>query len=297
LVNKPRSTKAEPTTKPDKKHVEKVVKKLSRKQNPILGVVRLDYNYPPAKGDIDCPGSYSYDVLFRMVPGLTFEMAQSGKMTHEVEKDFRLAINWLEAKGVSGITGDCGFMMAFQPIARQIANVPVFMSSMCQCPLISVAFDKYDKVLILTANGNTLKPQKDCLLNSCGFDVDELRFVIYGCQNVPGFDAVAKGEKVDVEFVTPGIVKLTKEVIRKEPCIRAVLLECTELPPYADALREATGLPVFDAITCADFFISAFKDNPRFGLNQWQADWSGVVHEYKLGDNLTDAQKGKAHNV
>ena len=29
-------------------------------------------------------------------------------------------------------------------------------------------------------------------------------------------------------------------------------LECTELPPYADALRDETKLPVFDAITNAD---------------------------------------------
>jgi len=25
-------------------------------------VIRLDYNYPPAPGDIDFPGSYDYDV-------------------------------------------------------------------------------------------------------------------------------------------------------------------------------------------------------------------------------------------
>merc|ERR1719361_1850423 len=108
-------------------------------------------------------------------------------MTPRVEREFREAVKWLESKGASGITGDCGFMMAFQPIAREVASVPVFMSSMVQCPMISVAFDKYDKILILTANGETLKPQKDVLLNECGFDVDDSRFVIYGCQNVPGF--------------------------------------------------------------------------------------------------------------
>ena len=27
-----------------------------------LGVIRLDYDYPPAPGDIDHPGSYDYDV-------------------------------------------------------------------------------------------------------------------------------------------------------------------------------------------------------------------------------------------
>lgn len=262
---------------PNRNDVTKIKKKLEAKQSPTLGVVRLDYHYPPAKGDIDCPGSYGYDVVYRVVPGLTFEMAQRGAMTSAVCKEFKKAIKWLESKGASGITGDCGFMMAFQNIAREVASVPVFLSSMVQCPMISVAFDKYDKILILTANSETLKPQKDTLLTHCGFDVNDERFVIVGCQDVPGFDAVAKGEAVDVPFVTPGIVALTKGFLKKHTSIRTILLECTELPPYADALRAAFKIPVFDAITCADFFINAFQDNPRFGLNNWQSNFDGHV--------------------
>jgi hypothetical protein len=287
---------AQPKKKPSKKQVEKLKKKLAKKQAPCLGVVRLDYNYPPAAGDIDCPGSYGYDVLFRVIPGLTFEMAQAGRMTPAVERSFRAGIQWLEKKGAVGITGDCGFMMAFQPIARDVATVPVFMSSMVQSPMISVAFDKYDKVVILTANSATLKPQKEILLSQCGFNVDDDRFLIVGCQDVPGFDAVAKGGKVDVEYVTPGIVKLVKDLLKRQPTIRAILLECTELPPYSDALRQATGLPVWDAITNADFFISASQDNPRFGLNDWQNPWDGEADEYVWGENLSAAQKAKCLN-
>merc|ERR1712070_363779 len=298
LVNKGPAAKAKPKPKkPSAKAKAKLQKKLAKKQNPVLGVIRLDYNYPPAAGDIDCPGSYGYDVLFRVVPGLTFEMAQSGRMTRAVTEEFKAGIKWLESKGASGITGDCGFMMAFQPIARDVATVPCFMSSMVQCPMVSVAFDKYDKILILTANSATLKPQKDTLLNACGFDVDDTRFLIMGCQDVPGFDAVAKGEAVDVEYVTPGIVKMTKDILERQPSIRAIILECTELPPYSDALRQATGLPVWDAITNADFFISARKDNPRFGLNAWQTEWDGQVDEYEWGQNLTAAQKAACLNA
>merc|ERR1712127_55651 len=299
LVNKigagPKA-KAKPK-KPSKKKVEQLKKKLAKKQNPTLGVVRLDYNYPPAAGDIDCPGSYGYDVVFRVIPGLTFEMAQSGRMSRPVEAEFKAAIKWLESKGAAGITGDCGFMMAFQPVAREVATVPCFMSSMVQSPMISVAFDKYDKILILTANSRTLKPQKECLLSHCGFDVDDSRFIIVGCQDVPGFDAVAKGEAVDVEHVTPGIVKMVGDVLKRQVTIRAILLECTELPPYSDALRQSTGLPVWDAITNADFFISARKDNPRFGLNDWQTEWDGTVSDYQMGDNLTEAQRRMCLNA
>ena len=44
-----------------------------------LGVIRLDYHYPPIPGDVDCPESFNYDVVYKMVPGLTFEISQSGK--------------------------------------------------------------------------------------------------------------------------------------------------------------------------------------------------------------------------
>merc|ERR1719247_303608 len=152
--------------------------------------------------------------------------------------------------------------------------------------MVSVAYDKFDKVMIMTANAKTLKPQKDCLLSNCGFNVDDDRFIIIGAQEVPGFDAVERGEKVDVEFVTPGIVKLIQDNLKKFPTVRAIIMECTELPPYSDAVRAATGLPVWDAITNADFFISAYKDNPRFGLNEWQLPWEESILDWNLEQEL-----------
>lgn len=41
-----------------------------------MGILRLDYNYPPALGDIDHPGSFGYDVVYRAVPGYTFDVCQ-----------------------------------------------------------------------------------------------------------------------------------------------------------------------------------------------------------------------------
>jgi hypothetical protein len=66
-----------------------------------LGVVRLDFDYSPAPGDVDHPGSFGYDVFYRVVPGLTFDMCQSGKMPPEIEERFTDAVKWLDAKGVS----------------------------------------------------------------------------------------------------------------------------------------------------------------------------------------------------
>jgi len=130
-----------------------------------------------------------------------------------------------------------------------------------------------------------LKPMRNLIKDECGVDPDERRYVIIGCQDVPGFEAVAEGGKVNVEKVTPGMVELANHTLKQYPKIRAICLECTELPPYADALRAATRLPVYDAITCCDFFISGVKDNERFGIQGWQKKWDGVQDDYTYGAN------------
>jgi len=261
-----------------------------------LGVIRLDYDYPPAPGDIDHPGSFAYDVFYRVVPGLTFGICQSGKLTPAVEKEFVEAVAWLVGKGVSGITGDCGFMMYFQQLARRNTTIPVFMSSLAQLPAVVCGFSKYELIGVMTANGETLRPMRNLIKDECGVDPEERRFIMIGCENVPGFEAVAEGGKVNVEYCTPGIVQLALQTIQVNPKIRCFLLECTELPPYSDAIRAATGLPVYDAITGCDFFIAGCQDNALFGINNWQAGWDGKQADYQYGQNLTMEDRAKLTN-
>ena len=42
------------------------MKSNNRKKAPLLGILRLDYNYPAAPGDIDHPDSFNYDVIYRV---------------------------------------------------------------------------------------------------------------------------------------------------------------------------------------------------------------------------------------
>ena len=259
---------------------------------PSLGVIRLDYDYPPAPGDIDSPDSFPYKVYYKVVPGLSFEMCQSGNLTEEVKDRFKESIQWLvNEKNVSGITGDCGFMMYFQEIAREITHIPVFMSSLCQLPAVTCAYSANEQIIILTANSKTLEPMRDLIRVECGVDTQDQRYHIVGCEDVDGFEAVAFGEKVDTKKVEPGVVKKAMEALEMYPDSRAFLLECTELPPYSDAIRFKTGLPVFDAITGCNFFIGGFQNDVKFGLENWQCEWDGTQDEYDFGDNLADDEK------
>ena len=47
-------------------------------------------------------------------------------------------------------------------------------------------------------------------------------------------------------IVAKEIIGVAKKGIAEHPDIGAIVLECTDLPPYAAKIREAVNLPVFD---------------------------------------------------
>ena len=51
------------------------------------------------------------------------------------------------------------------------------------------------------ANGESLKPMRELIKKECGVDPEDTRFVIVGCEDVPGFEAVANCDRVDVDSV------------------------------------------------------------------------------------------------
>ena len=106
-----------------------------------------------------------------MIPGFTFEMCMSGKMTPQVESRFIDAIKWFDTEcNVDGITGDCGFMMFFQDLARKYTKLPVFMSALAQLPAVTCAYHETEQIAIITANGATLTPMRGLIRDECGVD-------------------------------------------------------------------------------------------------------------------------------
>ena len=154
-------------------------------------------------------------------------------------------------------------MFIFQSLARKHARVPVFMSSLCQLPLIELSLEPPRKVLIMTSDGkhfDNIRAVMPALLDSA-------RAVVCGCEDVPYFDAVAKCAKVEELKAAPLLLKLAKRHLAADKAIGAILFECTQLPAFADYFRAELQLPVYDIVTCLDFFHSARAYNPLIRLH------------------------------
>lgn len=116
-----------------------------------------------------------------------------------------------------GVVATGGFMFWFQRLAREHTKKPMLLSSLVALPTITASFANHEQVMIMTANGKTLEPMHELIANFCGVDIHCNRYVIVGCEDVPGFEAVERGEKVDTVKVQPGIVDLAKKVVSDYP--------------------------------------------------------------------------------
>eukprot|EP00964_Phaeocystis_antarctica_P156880 scaffold126804_cov60-Phaeocystis_antarctica.AAC.1 len=178
------------------------------------------------------------------------------------------------------------------------------MSSLCQAPIVTNYFDRDDLIANLTADAESLEPMLPLIREQCDIDLNDKRFVIVDCKDVKILGkALEEGLKVDWEKATPHMVKLAEETVKANPTLRAIIFECTELPPYSDAVREAMvvevpagsgrfrNLPVFDSITASNACVASMVDNPLFGKDGWQEKWDGAQEDYEFGDNLSKKEQ------
>ena len=157
-------------------------------------------------------------------------------------------------------------MINIEALVRSQTDKPVFLSSLDQLPVILSSIGPDAEVAVLTANDQSLGLIESRLDRLAGLVDHSPRLQILGCQNIPGFEAVADGEKVDTERVSRGLRRLVSDFLSKNSKVKCLLFECTELGVYANEIRLMTGLPVYDAITHCDSFMSGFILDKNFGL-------------------------------
>ena len=146
----------------------------------------------------------------------------------------------------------------------QELDVPVFLSSLLQIPFISLLIGEDAKVGIITADSKSLSAD---LLAAVGVS-DPTNLVIAGLEDRQQFYqfAIEETGTLDAEAVEKEVVTVVRDMVAENPQIRAILLECSLLPPYGAVVQDAVNLPVFDYITMINFVFSAVVKQQYIGF-------------------------------
>lgn len=217
----------------------------------VIGVVKLNTNFPRLIGDIGNPESFQYPVEYITVTSaVPANVTIAEDLTESLQQDFITATKALLEKEVSLITTTCGFLSTMQPQLAQLSNTPTICSALTLLPLLASIHGGTKNIGVLTFNAETLNAN-----HTAGFipgaiegllPTDSLRRVISADLRI--LDEVAARDNV---------LTACERLLIHSPNTKAIVLECTNLSPYKAALREHAKLPVYDIVDAIHWLLQS----------------------------------------
>ncbi|MES0868470.1 aspartate/glutamate racemase family protein [Pseudovibrio sp. SCP19] len=211
-----------------------------------IGVLSLESYFPKPPGHIKNPSSLPFTTTYEILHGLTVQKLLADP-SPELLEPIISAAKRLEDQGVHAITGSCGFLAIFQKEIAEAVSIPVFVSSLIQVPL-AYHMTKAP-VGVITASASSLTDK-----HLEGVGASDVPIVVQGLDEAPEFSSVIlRGERTQMDLgkVTGELLAAAESMVERSPEIGAIVLECTDLPPYAHQLQAKVKRPVFDIITLA----------------------------------------------
>jgi hypothetical protein len=228
-----------------------------------VGILLLDCVAPYVPGSVGNASTYRRPARFRSIPGCTVErliFAPDDALEATVVESARELV----AEGAQILSSNCGFMLRYQRPVAQAVDALVALSSLLLVPFLQATLPASRSLGVITASERSLTPD---VLAFAGIGSDA-RLAIVGLDDAPAFRAAfidCDGE-LDIERVRDETEEAASRLVEDRPDVGAILLECSELPPYAPVVQRATGLPVFDFVSMIEFFAGGFDRSGFSGL-------------------------------
>lgn len=228
-----------------------------------IGILILDASYPCVPGNVGNASTFDFPVRYKVVKNASIDRLLN-RRDPSLIAPFIESARELQSEGVRAVTGACGFMALFQRQVADALNIPVFLSSLLQVRFIHHMLPKGRKIGIVSADSSALTPEH---FSNVGISPD-IPLVLGGMENQREFREAVLLEKgsLDSDQIQREVVDVALQMIRKDPDIGAIVLECSDLPPYAAAVQAAVNLPVFDFITMIQYVHSALVRKPFQGF-------------------------------
>lgn len=220
-----------------------------------LGILMLEARFPRIPGDMGNALTWPFPVLYRVVRGATPERVVL-QGARGLLPDFIAAAEELVALGAEAITTNCGFLSLFQAELAAAVRVPVATSSLMQVPWVQATLPPGRRVGVLTVNRPGLTPAH---LAAAGVPADTPIMGTEGGREF--FRVLIKAEAVDMDVALAerDILDAGRALVAAHPEVGAIVLECTNMPPYAAALQAALGLPVYDIYSMITWFHAGIR--------------------------------------
>jgi len=224
-----------------------------------IGVICLDTSFTKIPGHIRNRATFGFPVVYHVVSGATPERVVTRPDPALLQPFIQAAVR-LEAAGVSAITSACGFLALFQAELADAVRIPLYSSSLMQVPMVHRMLAAGRKVGILTASASSLSPA-----HLAGVGAESVPVRIAGMAEQPEFREVileGKRDDLDPRRLRSEVLGVAEALLHGSPDVAALVLECTDLVPFAQDIQARTGVPVFDIVTLTGLVHASLNRRP-----------------------------------
>ncbi len=221
---------------------------------PALGILMLDTRFPRVPGDVGNPSTWPFPVRYGVVRDASPERVVRGNARGLVDA-FAAAGRTLAAEGAAGIITTCGFLALHQRRLAQALPVPFASSSLMQLPLLARSLPAGKRPGVITIDAASLTARH---LTAVGADPAT---PVVGVDPNGAFARAILGDlpALDMAAAEREVLAAGEALVAQHPEVGAVVLECTNMPPYASGLRKRLGLPVHDMVSFGCWFHAGLR--------------------------------------
>ena len=200
-----------------------------------IGVLMLETRFARLPGDVGNPASWPVSVAFERVPGASVARAtDSDGYKRDLTELFVAALKRLVERPVELVTTSCGFLVLLQSVLAERSPCPVYTSALLAIPKLLRAGER---VGVLTYDAGRLTADH---LRAAGAPPD---LPVVGLEGGTELHRAITEDwaQIDLDRARRDAVAAAQQLVRQAPGITTIVYECTNIAPYDDAIRQATG--------------------------------------------------------
>lgn len=212
-------------------------------QQQALGVIMLDTEFPRPIGDVGHEQSWNIPVRFKRVPSASPDRVIRQDSAGLIDA-FINAGNDLIASGCTALITSCGFLARHQRTLSDAFDVPFAASSLVQIPMVKAMLSPSLNAGVITYDANSLTAE-NFTSSSAGPNTP-----VIGVPDGGAFRGLIEGgQPYNFKALEDEILTCVRRLLKENPQTGAIVLECTNMPPFAQSITMEIGLPVFDILS------------------------------------------------
>lgn len=221
---------------------------------PPLGFIAVDVHFHRPPGDPSNGRTWPFPLLREQVSGSQLDnIVTKDQYPQQFIDSFVSAGLKLAERGCVGLITSCGFLAMAQPEVAARLPIPVATSALIQLPSILALLPPTKDVGVITYDHEKLGSLH---LSRMG-NTETGRVHVTGPPSDGSLRTMIRdGAPYSHTAIQEELIQCARELTARHESIGAIVLECTQMPPFAERIQEAVKLPVYDVYSMGMWFYS-----------------------------------------